>query len=119
MYYNLLVDIEDHPDPTVVLDQAATVDAPPQTKVEKRGPGQWQFLETVEIELVSREDGQVILDVFDATPVQFKALVSLIFQTGPMVMQIENDDGVEHSDAFGWVCCGQLICLPCAHSSPE
>ena len=93
MYYNLLVDVEDHPDPTEVLDQAATADAPRQTRVEKRGPSQWQFSETVEIELVSREDGQVILDIFDATPLQIKSLTSLIFQAGPSVIQIENDDG--------------------------
>ncbi|MEJ6405117.1 hypothetical protein [Yoonia sp. 2307UL14-13] len=92
-YYNLLVDVEDHPDPTEVLDQAAKVDAPRETRVEKRGPGQWQFSKTVEIELVSREDGQVILDIFDAAPVQIKALISLIFQAGPSVIQIENDDG--------------------------
>ena len=60
MYYNLLVDVEVHPDPTVVLDEAATVDAPPQARVQKRGQSQWQFSENVEIELVSREDGHVI-----------------------------------------------------------
>ncbi len=93
MYYNLRVDIDDHPDPAVILDQAASVDAPPQTRVITRGEGQWQFSENVEVELVSREDDQVILDVFDATPEQFKALVSIIFEAGPSVIQIEDDDG--------------------------